>query len=82
MSLVVVTAFPLPEHRAKVIAAFEAAIARVHGEPSVEHYALHEGPDQLVMIEKYESGQARSEHLKGATHAGLRSALADSSAAA
>jgi quinol monooxygenase YgiN len=45
MSLVVVAAaFPLPEHRAKVIAAFEAAIARVHGEPGVEHYALHEGP--------------------------------------
>src|SRR5690348_3244307 len=31
--VVVVTAFPLPEHRAEVIAAFEAAIARVHGEP-------------------------------------------------
>ena len=27
------------------------------------------------MIEKYESGQARSEHAKGAALAGLRSAL-------
>jgi hypothetical protein len=26
--VVVVTAFPLPEHRAEVVAAFEAAIAR------------------------------------------------------
>jgi hypothetical protein len=43
MSVVVVTAFPVPEHRAEVIAAFEAAIARVHGEPGVELYALHEG---------------------------------------
>jgi len=74
--IVVVTAFPDPEHRAEVIAAFEAAIARVHGEPGVELYALHEGPDRLVMIEKYESEQARSEHAKGAALADLRTALA------
>ena len=71
-----VTAFPVPEHRAEVVAAFEAAIARVHDEPGVELYALHEGPGRLVMIEKYESGQARSEHLKAAALADLRSALA------
>ena len=64
--VVIVTAFPVPEHRAEVIAAFEAAIARVHEEPGVERYALHEGPDRLVMIEKYTSEQARSQHRKGA----------------
>jgi quinol monooxygenase YgiN len=42
--VVVVTAFPIPEHRAE-------------------------------MIEKYESEQARSEHLTGAALADLRSAL-------
>lgn len=73
--VVVVTAFPAPGLRAEVIAAFEAAITRVHGEPGVELYALHEGPDRLVMIEKYESEQARSEHVKGAALAELRSAL-------
>jgi quinol monooxygenase YgiN len=37
MSVVMVaTAFPVPEHRAEVIAACEAAIARVHDEPGVE----------------------------------------------
>jgi hypothetical protein len=41
----------------------------------VELYALHEGPGRLVMIEKYESEQARAEHAKGAALAGLRSAL-------
>jgi len=41
--VVVVTAFPIPEHRAEVVAAFEAAIARVHDEPRVELYALHRG---------------------------------------
>jgi len=76
MSVVIVaTAFPVPEHRAEVVAAFEEAIARVHGEPGVELYALHEGHDRLVMIEKYESEQARSEHLQGAALAALRSAL-------
>jgi quinol monooxygenase YgiN len=64
--VVVVTAFPVPEHRAAVIRAFEAAIKRVHDEPGVELYALHEGPDRLVMIEKYASAQARAEHRKGA----------------
>ena len=39
--IVVVTAFPAPERRAEVIAAFEAAITRVHEEPGVELYALH-----------------------------------------
>jgi hypothetical protein len=47
--VIVVTAFPIPEHRAEVVAAFEEAIARVHGEPGVELYALHEGLDRLVM---------------------------------
>jgi quinol monooxygenase YgiN len=75
MSVVVVTAFPVPEHRAEVIAAFETAIARVHGEPGVELYALPEGRDRLVMIEKYESERARAEHAKGAALPGLRSAL-------
>ncbi len=76
MSVVVVaTAIPIPEHRAEVVAAFEAAIHRVHGEPGVELYALHEGRDRLVMIEKYESEGARSEHAKGAALADLLSAL-------
>ncbi len=73
--VVVVTAFPIPEHRAEVVKAFEAAIPRVHQEPGAEVYALHEGQDRLVMIEKYDSPQARSEHLKGAALADLRSAL-------
>ena len=63
--VIIVTAFPVPEHRAEVVAAFEEAIARVHGEPGVELYALHEGRDLLVMVEKYEAEQARSEHAKG-----------------
>jgi quinol monooxygenase YgiN len=73
--IVIVAAVPIPEHRAEVIAAFEAAIVRVHDEPGVELYALHEAPDRLVMIEKYESPQARAEHAKGAALADLLTAL-------
>ena len=73
--VVVVTAFPVSEHRAEVIAAFEDAITLAHDEPGVELYALNEGTDRLVMIEKYESEQARSEHARGAALAGLRAAL-------
>jgi len=76
MSIVVVTtAFPVSEHRGEVIAAFEKAAAQVHHEPGIELYALHEAPDRLVMIEKYESEQARSHHSDGPALAELRSAL-------
>ena len=51
----------------------QAAIVRVHDEPDVELYALHEGRDRLVMIEKYESEQALSEHSKGDALADLLS---------
>ena len=74
--IIVATAFPIPEHRAEVIAAFESAIAQVHEEePGTELYALHEGPDRLVMIEKYASEDAVAEHRKGAGLAGLIAAL-------
>ena len=62
MSVVAVRALSVSEPRTEVIAAFEAAIARVHGEPGVELYALYEGRDRLVMIGKYESERARCDH--------------------
>ena len=74
--IVVATAYPIPEHRAEVIAAFEAAIAQVHDEePGSELYALHEGEDRLVMIEKYASDDAFAAHRKGAGLAALLAAL-------
>jgi quinol monooxygenase YgiN len=74
--IVVATAFPVPEHRAAVIAAFEAAIAQVHdAEAGCELYALHEGKDRLVMIEKYASEDAFAEHRKGTGLAELIAAL-------
>jgi quinol monooxygenase YgiN len=74
--IIVATAYPIPEHKAEVVAAFEAAMAKVHSEePGCELYALHEGDDRLVMIEKYASQDAMDQHIKGAGLAGLRAAL-------
>lgn len=77
MSVVVVaTIYPVPEHRDDVIAAFENVIAQVHPEDGCELYALHEGRDRLVMVEKWASGEALATHGKGAALADLNKALA------
>jgi quinol monooxygenase YgiN len=75
--IVIATAFPAPEHREEVIAAFETAIGKVHAEEDgTELYALHEGKDgRLVMIEKYASDDASAAHLAGSGLAGLREGL-------
>ena len=44
MSAVAATTIRVPGHRAEMIAACKAAIARVHDEPGVALYALHEEP--------------------------------------
>lgn len=63
--VVVATIRPVAQHRDQVIAAMESVIARVHGEDDgCLLYALHEGPDRLVMIEKWSSEQALSAHLR------------------
>jgi quinol monooxygenase YgiN len=77
MSVVVVaTILPLPEHRDEVIAAIRSAVEQVHAESGCELYALHEAPDRLVMVEKWESADALAVHGKGAALAGLGRALA------
>jgi quinol monooxygenase YgiN len=82
--IVVATALPVPEQREEVIAAFEAAIGKVHAEEDgCELYALHEGPDgRLVMIEKYTSDEAVAAHRAGTGLAALRENLNGKLAAA
>ena len=74
--VVVATIRPLPEHRAEVIAAMEKAIADVHAhDGGCLLYALHEGDDRLVMVEKWASAEALAEHSRGAALAELNQAL-------
>jgi quinol monooxygenase YgiN len=70
--IVVATIEPAPEHRDEVLAAFVATIARVHQEDAgCELYALHEGEDRLVMVEKWASEDALNAHSRGAALAEL-----------
>ena len=74
--VVVATIRPKPEHRAEVIAAMEKAIASVHAhDDGCLLYALHEGDDRLVMVEKWSSAEALAEHSHGAALAELNKAL-------
>ena len=77
MSIVIVaTAFPKPEYRDEVVAAFENAEEAVHAaEDGCLLYALHEAPNgDLVMIEKYTDQAAVDAHRSGS---GLATLLAD-----
>jgi quinol monooxygenase YgiN len=73
----VATFFVTAEHRAEVVAAIEEAIARVHEEPGCELYALHEGADRLVMIEKWRDPEVVQAHAKGAAFADLFAKIKD-----
>ncbi|MGP8002146.1 MAG: putative quinol monooxygenase [Streptosporangiaceae bacterium] len=75
--VVVATIRPRPEYRADVIAALEKTIAAVHAhDDGCLLYALHEGDDRLVMIEKWASAEALAEHARGPALAELNQALA------
>ena len=73
--IVIATICPDPAHRDEVTAACEETVKRVHAEPGVERYALQEGPDRLVIIEKYASDQARTDHNNDSALAALATAL-------
>jgi quinol monooxygenase YgiN len=78
MSVVVVaTIYPVPEHRDEVIKALETVIARVHQQDAgCELYALHQGRDRLVMVEKWASPDALASHGRGGAVAELNALLA------
>ena len=77
MSVVVIaTIRPLPDRRADVIAVLESVVTRVHAEDEgCLLYALHEGRDRLVMVEKWSSGEALAQHGRGAAVAELTKRL-------
>lgn len=62
--IVVATAYPKEEARQQAAAAFAEAVEQVHAEPGCQLYALHEGTDRLVMIEKWDSPAALDTHSK------------------
>lgn len=74
--VVVATIRPQPGRQAEVVQVMEATIARVHAEDEgCLLYALHEGDDRLVMIEKWTSAEALAQHSRGPALAELSQAL-------
>ena len=63
MSVVVVaTITPKPDQMDAVREAILAAVPKVHDEPGCELYAVHEGRDSFVMVERWESPEALKVH--------------------
>jgi len=77
MSLVlVVTIYPLPEYRDELIDVLVATVEGVHSEAGCELYALTEGSDELVLIEKWASAEAHQAHSASDAVKNLHLALA------
>ena len=63
MSVVVVaTITPKADQVEAVREAILAAVPKVHAEPGCELYAVHEGGDSFVMVERWESLEALKTH--------------------
>jgi quinol monooxygenase YgiN len=60
--VVVATITPKPDQVEAVREAILAAVPKVHAEPGCELYALHEGRDHFVMVERWESPEALKVH--------------------
>jgi quinol monooxygenase YgiN len=74
--IVIATARPRPGCWDEVVRTFETAIAAVHEhDDGCDLYALHEGDDRLVMIEKWADRDALAVHSKGSAVADLGAAL-------
>jgi len=70
--VVVATIRPVPDRRAEAIAAVKETVAQVHAEDDgCLLYALHEGPDRLVLIEKWTDAEALAAHGRGAAVASI-----------
>ncbi len=74
--VVVATLHPAPGQHAAVVEALVSTIARVHAEDvGCLLYALHEGDGRLVMVEKWSSADALTEHSRGPALAELNGKL-------
>ena len=74
--VVVATLYPAEGRRNDVISAVGPAIATIHAEPGCLLYALHEGPDNtLLVIEKWTTADALNGHNNGSGRAQLRAAV-------
>lgn len=75
--VVVANIYPTEQARAEVIEILHRTQQAVHrSEGGCELYALHESPEQLVMIEKWTDQSSLEEHFRGKPFAELGPQLA------
>jgi len=74
---VVATITPKPGRLDAVRDAFVEAVPKVHEEDGCELYALHAGPDVLVMVERWRDGDALEAHGAGETFNQLSESVKD-----
>lgn len=74
--VVVAVLHPATGKQQEAISVIAASIPTVHAEPGCELYALNEGNDELVMVEKWSSQQAFDAHIGGSALKALGAALA------
>jgi quinol monooxygenase YgiN len=74
--VVVAVVTPKPGEEDAVRNAILESIPKVHEEPGCELYALHEGPGEFVMVERWESREALATHGTAEALTALGTALA------
>jgi quinol monooxygenase YgiN len=75
MPVIVATVIPKPEFRDEVKEALVVGVAGGHEDAGCELYALHEGKDRFVFVEKWATPQDMAAHGKGAALAAMGKAL-------
>jgi len=73
---VVATIKPLPQHRSKVADALKQLVRTAHQEPGVECFALHEGQDEFVIIEKWVDQASVDAHIAAPLSDALQEVIA------
>jgi quinol monooxygenase YgiN len=73
--VVVVTLTPASEHREKLLAVCRKYWPGVQEEPGCELFALHEGPDTFMVIERWSSRYLWEQHLATEENAALNAEL-------
>lgn len=81
--VVVATILPQPERRDEVREAIVKEVSRVHAEDEgCILFALHEGPDRFVLVERWASRDALRAHSQTDGYAALASVLSQTLTAA
>lgn len=73
--VVVVTLSPANGHREKFLAVCRKYWSGVQEEPGCELFALHEGPESFIVIERWSSRLLWEQHLATAENAALNAEL-------